>query len=348
MSGGLPVASVEFTTKDVRAREQYDAWRGWHNRTFDGASLAPARDGFLATSAAVSLDGVALVRVAMPATRVLRTRALIRQNPVDHWVINMGLRATTRLTTAGDTLEAPARSPFVVSLADEMVSERGADERLQLYLARDTFPHLAPTLDAARGAVVAGPLGTMLAEFLELLDRNLAAADAASAGPLRDAIGSMVAACVAPAPDRAAAAAPPLDLVRLERVRRVVRQNLRSPEMGPDAVCRLAAMSRSTLYRLMEREGGVTRYIRRQRLQAARSALCDRGGDTSIAAIAETFCFSDAADFSRAFRREFGLSPSEARAADAAAVPAVSASARLGRGRLDKADVTFNDFIRAL
>ena len=347
MSGTPPLTRVKFTTGGVRASEQYDAWRGWHNKTFDGAPGAAAREGFLARSSAVTLDGVALVRVSMPATRVMRTRALIRRNPVDHWVINMGLTAATRLAAGGETLHVPARSPFVLSLADEMTSERGPDERLQLYLARDSFPDLAPVLDAARGTVVTGPHGTMLAEFLELLDRNLGGVDAASAGPVREAIGAMVAACVSPGRDRAAAAARPLDLGRLERVRVVVRQHLRSPELGPDSVCRLAAMSRSTLYRLMESEGGVTRYVRRQRLLAARSVLSEGGRGKSIAAIAEAFCFSDAADFSRAFRRAFGHSPSEARAA-AAAVSDGAPSAPGGRGRVGEGDVTFNDFIRAL
>ena len=123
------------------------------------------------------------------------------------------------------------------------------------------FSGLAPILDRARG-IVTGPRGTMLAEFLELLSRNLATVDAASAPQLKDAIGAMIAACVSPSPDRLAAAARPLDLGRMERIRRVVRQHLRSPKMGPDALCRLVGMSRSALYRLMESQGGVTGYIR--------------------------------------------------------------------------------------
>lgn len=34
-----------------------------------------------------------------------------------------------------------------------------------------------------------------------------------------------------------------------------------------------------------------------------------------IGAIAESLCFADASSFSRAFRREFGMSPSDVRAA---------------------------------
>ncbi len=344
MSGTPAIASITFTTGDFRTHEQYDAWRGWHNQTFDGSPGAPARDGFLAKSNAVTMDGLALVRVSMPAMRVMRTRALIRRNPVDHWAINMGLHSTTRLTAGGATLGAPGRTPFVVSLADEMVSERGPDERLQLYLARDSFRDIAPVLDAASGAVVTGPLGTMLAEFLELLDRNLREIDLAKITGLKDAVGAMIAACLSPSADRMAAATGPLDVGRRERIRRVVRQNLRTPGFEPAELCRLAGMSRSAMYRLLESEGGVTRYIRRQRLVESRAALGDPGCDKSIAAIAEEFCFSDAADFSRAFRREFGLAPSDVRAAAKAGL--VPPQPQKQRG--ETWDVTFNDFIRAL
>lgn len=344
MSDAPPVTFVDFNTLGVRAQEQYDAWRGWHNRTFDGSSSNPAKDGFLARSNAVTTDGLALVRIAMPATRVLRTRTLIRQNPVDHWVVTMGMNAKTHLTIGKDILEVPARSPFVMSLADEMVSERGPDERLQLYLARDSFRDLAPVLDAARATVVTGPFGKMLAEFLELLDRNLRGIDAANTARLKNAVGSMIAACISPSSDRLEAAESQLGLGRLERVRRVVRQELRSPLLEPVMLSRLIGMSRSALYRLMESQGGVTRDIRRQRLLESLAVLSDPGRDKSIAAIAEEFCFSDAADFSRAFRREFGLAPSDARAtAQAGLVPSAQ-----GKGRLEGGELTFNDFIQAL
>ena len=342
MSKTPSISSLGFTTSGLPARQQYEAWRGWHDRTFDGAPSTPAAHGFLAESKIFRTDGLALVRISTPAMRVKRTKALIRQNPVDRWVVTLG--SPTTLTSGNTTFEAPARSPFILSLADEMVSERGPGERLQLYLSRDSFRDLAPVLDVARGAVVSGPLGTLLAEYLELLNRNLRQIDVAEAGRFRDAVGAMIAACVSPSPDRAAAAKPQLDLGRLENVRRAVRRELRSPLLGPDRLCHLLGMSRSALYRLMERQGGVTRYIRRQRLLESRATLSDPGCDASVAAIAEEFCFADASDFSRAFKREFGASPSEVRAhAKAGLSPPVASVARAGRS-----GSTFNDFIQAL
>ena len=189
-----------------------------------------------------------------------------------------------------------------------MVSERGPDEQLQLYLARDSFQNLAPVLDGARG-IVTGPRRTMLAEFLELLNRNFAAADTESTPQLRDAIGAMIAACVSPSPDRLAAASRPLNLGRMERIRRIVRQNLRSPKLGPDALCRLAGMSRSALYRLMVSQGGVTGYIRRQRILESHAVLSDPNCDRPIAAIAEEFCFSDFRGFRPSISARIRVNP---------------------------------------
>jgi hypothetical protein len=47
-----------------------------------------------------------------------------------------------------------------------------------------------------------------------------------------------------------------------------------------------AATSRSQLYRLLEGEGGVARYIRRRRLSESFAILCDTSNNFSIASIA--------------------------------------------------------------
>ncbi len=80
-------------------------------------------------------------------------------------------------------------------------------------------------------------------------------------------------------------------------------------------LCRIAGISRSHMYRLFEHKGGVARYIQDQRLLEAHRALCNTASAQSISGIAEALCFADASSFSRAFRREFGHSPTDVRAA---------------------------------
>ena len=80
-------------------------------------------------------------------------------------------------------------------------------------------------------------------------------------------------------------------------------------------------ISRSRLYRLFEPYGGVNHYIQHRRLLHAYAALADPNDHRRILDIAEERGFDDAAEFSRAFRREFGYSPSEVRAASKAGRP---------------------------
>ena len=86
-----------------------------------------------------------------------------------------------------------------------------------------------------------------------------------------------------------------------------------SPEFGPEQLARLMAMSRSKLYRLFESTGGVAHFINRERLREAYRRLSSHRDAPSIHIIGNEVGFVDHSTFSRAFRREFGHSPSEAR-----------------------------------
>jgi AraC-like DNA-binding protein len=301
-----------FSTRTLPERHQLDAWRGWFGGVFEVRPESPG-ERFIAESRTWAPGGFILSRVHAPSIRVTRTRELLRREPVDHWVIAIG-NAPTEIRCNGDVGKVPPQAPFLMSLGDELVSARATDERLHLYLARDDFACIAAQLDAARGTALASPLGELLAEHMLLLERTLPLLSPEEAARLGTALQAMVAACIAPTPDRMAAAAPQIAFQRLERMRRAVQRHLRLPALGSELLCRELGTSRSQLYRLMEREGGVAHYVQRQRLRAAFQALSDPDNPRSIASVAEEFCFADAATFSRSFRQKFGISPSEARA----------------------------------
>lgn len=79
-----------------------------------------------------------------------------------------------------------------------------------------------------------------------------------------------------------------------------------------DAVAAATGVSRASLYRAFDEEGGVNRYIQDRRLHHARRALRQRSGPTpTIADIAYNYGFASPSHFSRLFRARFGYSPSE-------------------------------------
>lgn len=84
------------------------------------------------------------------------------------------------------------------------------------------------------------------------------------------------------------------------------------------ALAAYMGVSRATLYRAFDDQGGVARYIQDRRLRHARSALRRRHESeptvATIADIADACGFSSASHFSRLFKARFGYSPSEVEA----------------------------------
>jgi AraC-like DNA-binding protein len=332
-----------LTTHSLPASEQFGAWHAWYASVFDLSPHRPEAEGFRARTAAWTLDGFGFSRVATPPLCLSRTKTLIRHNPVDHWCISVSKKSATTLEVGEDVLEIGPGTPFVISLGEETHMER-ADDRIQLYLTRDDFQAIAPVLDGARGAALDSPEGRLLADYLVLLGRNIPNLPAGDGPKLARAIEAMVGACLAPSADRLADASSHIDLTLMERVRQVVAKNLRSPSLSPEKLCREAATSRSQLYRLLEPEGGVAHYILRRRLSESFSLLCDASSHLPIGKVAEILCFADGSSFSRAFRREFGMSPSDVRAgAVGGSPPTVPSKKAAGPGLR-----SFSDCLRRL
>lgn len=96
-----------------------------------------------------------------------------------------------------------------------------------------------------------------------------------------------------------------------DEIRRFIEANLASSNLSTIAILREFGVSRASLYRIFEAEGGVRRYINNRRLCRAVSQIAEdpltRG---SITKAATEWGFSSDANFNRAVRREFGVSPS--------------------------------------
>ena len=68
-------------------------------------------------------------------------------------------------------------------------------------------------------------------------------------------------------------------------------------------------VSRATLYRLFEPEGGVMHFVQGERLGAVRDALADPLETRTLGRLAETFGFGSPSQLSRSFRNRYGVPP---------------------------------------
>jgi AraC-like DNA-binding protein len=100
----------------------------------------------------------------------------------------------------------------------------------------------------------------------------------------------------------------------LTRIDAFLRRHLHDPDLDPHKVANGCGISVRYLHELLrDTNQTLGQWIRDQRLAAAREKLGSAGDKESIAQIAYRFGFSDHAQFSRAFRAQFGLSPRDYR-----------------------------------
>ena len=97
-----------------------------------------------------------------------------------------------------------------------------------------------------------------------------------------------------------------------DQARRYVHRNLHDGDLSPDGVVESLGLSRRAVYRLFEHEGGLGAYIRHVRLRAAADELVAWPG-VPVQDIAYAHGFRSASDFTRAFRRAYGLAPQDIR-----------------------------------
>lgn len=94
----------------------------------------------------------------------------------------------------------------------------------------------------------------------------------------------------------------------------IIGENLSRPHLSPEFIAGQMQVSRSTLYRLFEPEGGVMHVVQGERLKAVRDALADPLERRTISRLAEAFAFSSVSQFSRSFRNRYGVPPQAWRA----------------------------------
>nr|WP_186989233.1 response regulator [Constantimarinum furrinae] len=97
----------------------------------------------------------------------------------------------------------------------------------------------------------------------------------------------------------------------LEKIQQIMDNNLTSPEFNVQEFCDLAGMSRMQLHRKLKALTGnsTSEFIRTQRLNMAASLLLN--SDATISEVGYAVGFNDPSYFTKRFKDQFGISPSE-------------------------------------
>jgi hypothetical protein len=63
-----------FSLRDLRPRDQFEAWREWYSSVFEVIQKDPMGDGFPGQIRLWNLGGLAISRTTAPSIKILRTK----------------------------------------------------------------------------------------------------------------------------------------------------------------------------------------------------------------------------------------------------------------------------------
>ncbi|MCU4181771.1 helix-turn-helix domain-containing protein [Bosea sp. BH3] len=302
------IPSSEFSTR------QFDIWRDSIAVVFDVERQASEADSaFIADVEAFQLGDMVVTAATLGEQRYTRSQARLRRDGMDHFVLNLYRTGGWRAQTPNGDFQGVAGQVSVLDLASELISDEPHSELVTLFLPRSLLEERLPNLGALHGSGPTGPHAALLAEYIDLLARRLPTLPAGEEQALSRATCEMLTACISPTLANVEAARPGLEMVLQRRARRFIEGQLNSPDLTADAICGAVGVSRRTLYRLFEQDGGVQRYIQARRLVRIKALLADASDGRRISEIAAEFGFTRPDHFARAFKHQFGQSARDLR-----------------------------------
>lgn len=329
-------APVSFTTDAFDPPDRYDAYRDYTRSINDISIPREARADFAASTTNWVLGRVMVGIVRTPAMRLSRSERQVRQDDLDHWVLRVSRSGDVDSRVGERSYSSGAGDLVLESLALPYEDRWTPGEWVSVAFPRDLTPGLGRR--GLRDTI--GPLrhtpSRVLGGFLLSLAEALPRAGQWDMRRLTEATQATIVALL----DETPSSPPPPGVVR-GRVEQVIRENIASARLTPHRIAELAGISRSTLYRLFEEEGGVAARVRQLRLDMVRADLADPAKRSEpIARIAERWGFFCTSAFNRSFRTAFGMTPGDVREQAIRAEP-VSAPRREAGSAADLASLVF-------
>lgn len=238
----------------------------------------------------------------------------IARSGLDLIFVQVTLDGSDQRTINDETLTVEAGDVSLFDLSRPMHAETQHCRNLTLVLPRHLLFSKEVQNDALHGLLLKRHTSTarLIGSHLRALFADLQHITQAEAPTIVTATANLVTNLVAPQIEGRSQPSATVRGAVIMEIRRYVEAHIAMPDLGPEHLCKMFGLSRASLYRLFEPIGGVTDYIRTRRLRAAFDMLSTERQRT-VGEIAYACGFSDISAFSRAFRNQFGMSPSEVR-----------------------------------
>jgi AraC-like DNA-binding protein len=313
---------LTFSTDDLPAKDRFDHWVEVRGKQLFGVTIElehAKRLDFKGRFSAVAIGGATLAEMHASTYHVSRTEADISRLASDSICIGEQVRGPGWMDIGRDRIRAVTNSTLIVSHSDmpyaAIPTRTDGFHFRAVKIPLKGRDHLA---EGARGLehepLAAGLWLTKLiaAGFAALVEQGSAIADPDAAITNLGQLALLARGRVAPGSPESRAA---LHFGQFHAARQTLVQNLNRPDLSPQLVAGLLGVSVRQIHLLFEPTGeSFSRTLTGMRLaEALRQLQADPR--RPVADIAFSCGFESLATFYRVFRRAYGLSPGDVRAA---------------------------------
>lgn len=302
-----------FSVRDHRPGERFEVWRDSISSIFDVEAEKEVIADFDASIVAHLVGPLLFARTETRRQSWSRTSRRMAQDGMDHYLIQYFERGHH---VAGLGAAAGLASGYVVvfDLSRPIANVTSDICNLSLLVPRPLLAERLERPDDMHNAIVGGALGRVLREHMQALLELAPTLDIGAADRIAEATVALAAACLNGARAGTSGQDGAMSPATIVRIKRFIDAHLHSETLTADRIARHHGVSRSKLYTMFERHGGVASYIRARRLQHAFRALRDpRHRPRSLYDIALEAGYTSDAAFCRAFKSQFDVTPGDVR-----------------------------------
>lgn len=321
----LPHQIVDYGRGRAALRAMRDEFAVLSELSYDGTP-----DRFASRISTFHLSSALLLEACVPQVRYDRSPALVARSGIDHYLVVVYLHGRCWQRIGSHEIEVAPGDVGVIDLTypgrTRVQPARGERlaQHVTMILPRAQLAPLLPGSDALGQQLIRGDglYGRVLRALILDLWRHAGELRLAETEPAIQAAARLVSGGVREGRGPAAGRGPGAPITRAAIQRFLDRRDTSPEQLGVTALCARFGISRASLYRMFEPDGGLVNQVRTRLLQRALNVLASPAHrHLRVVDVALQHGFATESGFIRAFRRQFGITPSEARRE-----PAVGAS----------------------
>jgi AraC-like DNA-binding protein len=304
---------IRESTEGVRPEKCFDFWREKATPLVNAYRPASAAS-FSASRAMTAVSLGSFVDTRSDALGIEQTAKQIRQQDSDLIAISMAVSGDCYQQQGDTSAQVHHGGIAIVDMnSPYAMGSSSAYRELRVHLPRDIFTAHIGRIETLAGHNYAagGALHALFASYFREVAELLPAMTATDADRGFEGLLYLLQSALAVRAPVAKNQVGPEALRSLAET--YIGRHLHDPNLDPNRIAAALSISRTRLYEVFAETDGVAATILAARLDAAQRMLMLPGG-AAIGVVLLDCGFRDAPTFNRAFRRRFGMTPTELRA----------------------------------